>query len=84
MAKTTATIGIRLESTAIVQPGDTLVIAVDQGTTTAEIEEFGARIEERLPGVSVLVVIANSLAVYQHEQHAPSSELVSDTLEATP
>lgn len=58
---------VRLETLAIVQPGDTLVVAVAAGSAaTAEaVNDFTERLGGSLPGVKIVVVAANALAVYR-------------------
>ena len=55
---------------AVVKPGDTLVVAVnlDRLLTEQEAEAAKTRLEAELPGVKVVVVVANSLAVYKPEK----------------
>jgi hypothetical protein len=52
----------------IVRPGDTVIFRVNRHVTPKDIDEFKAQLEERLPGVNVIVVAADGLAIYRPEQ----------------
>lgn len=47
----------------VVNPGDTLVVRISDDHTPAEMQEFRAQAEKCLPGVKVVVIAADQLAV---------------------
>jgi predicted component of type VI protein secretion system len=51
-----------------VRPGDTLLVRYSQRLTMSAIDEIKATIRERLPGVDVLVIQADGLAVYRPDE----------------
>ena len=59
-----------------VRPGDTFIVRIASASVTrGEVDQFKAEIEKRLPGVSVLFVAAEQLAVYRPEPAAKPREL---------
>lgn len=62
---TDMSLNVRLESLAIVQPGDTLIVAVDQTLTMENAQRYKEHLESRLPDVTVVVLNARQLAVYR-------------------
>lgn len=53
--------------TAVVRPGDTLIVNVAQKTSPEQAQRISEAIGSRLPGVEVLVTNAVRLAVYRPE-----------------
>jgi hypothetical protein len=56
---------VELETLAIVRPGDTLVVAYPRQLSVEQADTIKARIKDRLPGVEVVIIHANQLAVYR-------------------
>jgi hypothetical protein len=65
MAKQEIAATVQVEATAVARPGDTLVVALGHEASLEDIREVAGEMERRLPGVKVLVVNANALAVYR-------------------
>jgi hypothetical protein len=55
---------VLLETVAVLRPGDTLVIAVSQATAE-ERDRWSELVADHLPGVEVVIVVGNALAVYR-------------------
>lgn len=53
--------------TAVVRPGDTLVIRVDPRSVSAEVDRMLSKMKQALPGVEVFVVGAEEMAIYRPE-----------------
>jgi len=69
LSNASQTVSLELNSTAVIRPGDTLIVAVDNTDLTRErIEEYADHIKRGLGDeVKVMVVVANHLAVYRPE-----------------
>lgn len=71
MARATLDVELRLGSTVIVRPGDTLVVARTDDVTDVELDELMTSMTTLLPGVEVVVVNrCTGLAVYRPDADA--------------
>lgn len=52
-------------SVGVVRPGDKLVIATSARWTDQELHDHVAQLEEKLPGVEIVVIRAEALVVYR-------------------
>lgn len=69
MADATRTISVEAEFTGLtVRPGDTLLVRYSRAVSMENAERLKAKLKERLPGVDVLIVEADGLAVYRPDQ----------------
>jgi hypothetical protein len=57
--------------TAVVRPGDTLIIRLARSVTAETAADYRAKLEDRLPGVDILVLAADGIAVYRPGQIHP-------------
>jgi hypothetical protein len=57
-------IGVEL-SGSVVQPGDTLLIAISGQATPGEIDRMVSLLSEDLPGVRVIAIPAQQLIIYR-------------------
>lgn len=53
--------------TAVVRPGDTLIVRVAPSSTPSWAQQIGAALRERLPDMTIVVVAAEELVVYRSE-----------------
>lgn len=53
--------------TAVLRPGDTLIVRVPLSTTRSALEQLMAGLRERLPEVPVVVLGAEEMVVYRSE-----------------
>lgn len=60
---------------ALVRPGDTMVISVDQELTMAEAEEYRSKVLEQIPGLADVVILAAAhvTAVYRPDDRPPAT-----------
>jgi hypothetical protein len=49
----------------VVRPGDKLVVRLSRDVTYEQAHEFKARAEAKLPGVEVVIICADEMAVYR-------------------
>lgn len=78
MARSEATVDVvmRLESAALVRPGDRLVVASPVEMSMAEMHEMRERVATALPGVGLVIVDrCSGLAVYRPEDDAPAEAI---------
>jgi hypothetical protein len=52
-------------SVGVVRPGDTLVLATRRQLSQADADGYKHRLQDRLPGVEVVIVAADALVVYR-------------------
>jgi hypothetical protein len=53
---------------AVIRPGDTLIVRVSRDVTAEAAADYRAKLEDRLPGVDILVLAADGIAVYRPRQ----------------
>lgn len=63
---------LMLQDGFVVRPGDTLIVRYDPKLTMQQVAGIKEQIESRLPGVSVLVLGCDGLAVYRPDGTAQS------------
>lgn len=66
-----ARITVDIHNVLLLRPGDTLVVAVPAGMTMESLRRARGHVESQLPGVNVVLIEANALAVYHPD---PSAE----------
>ena len=52
----------------VLRPGDKLVIGVKRPISLAEADEMRVRVRERLPGVDLVVIVAEQLLAYRPDE----------------
>lgn len=64
-----------IAQTAVVRPGDTLIVRVPTGSTRDAVDRMLEGLRQNLPDVAALVVAAEGLAIYRPE--APRFEITA-------
>jgi hypothetical protein len=59
---------VELQSAAVIRPGDTFVVATNRPISMAEADRMKDELGFKIPGVHIVIVPANALAVYRPDK----------------